>query len=117
MFKVSSGRLHQPSAMGGGTIPNDFDGHLWQLYPQALKDIDGRESVRVRVGQNPDLPQIVEIETIKGDFCQPWRTGEDPKPLPFNRASTEAAGRSDGLVVGWRRLQGHRESFSLSRKT
>jgi len=70
--------------MGGGTIPNDFDGHLWQLYPQALKDIDGRESVRVRVGQNPDLPQIVEIETIIRRLLPALENWRRPKTAPLS---------------------------------
>ena len=59
-------------------IPNQLDRHLGELNPQALEDIGGGEPVRPFIGQNPDLPQIVEIETVEGDFLEPWGTGGDP---------------------------------------
>jgi hypothetical protein len=30
------------------------------------------------------LTEVIEIEAIERDFCEAWRTGGNPKPLPFN---------------------------------
>lgn len=78
--------------MVGGTIPNERHLRGRERLAQPVQHLKGIVAIGTVKGQNLDFTEVIEVETLEGDFGLAGSIGTHPKSLSFNRPTVAFIG-------------------------